>query len=459
MAESNEEAKEEIGAELIEITDPILLLKPESFIVDTKEIKYIDTVEAWTSFRKSVSIEYLAKYVPISQKKSTSSITKLLNAEEPSTATREHKRYTLFEYTIPDHLKYEYVFTKKRDRECHYCESADERTSKLHGCRICDRVYHEDCVRQRGYCSDALSDQAIKESATHVGWSCPICESLFELLTGEEMEEVMEVFETIAGTDLVIHEYEFLDMQRQSYQQLLGIRMPAYRERVELELFHKMDRTSSGTVGWWEFMPHMAVKLLGKRSPVELLQFLTPRETNTLKYHFAALDPENKAALPRSSSKQAYIDWYTSLIKPKPGVEVNRFWYGGDREEKDEKGSVKVKRSEKQITWQEYLEECALQVIAARPNTVHQKPFIPIMPGKLYKKDEDEDDDENSIHFENDDFQSFCADATAWTEYMKAKIAKNAEEMVRIHGLENLDRSLIAPSCSPSNRSSVSGTF
>ena len=81
------------------------------------------------------------------------------------------------------------------------------------------------------------------------------------------------------------------------------------------------------------------------------------------------------------------------------------------------------------------------------------------MPGKLYKKDEDEDDDENSIHFENDDFQSFCADATAWTEYMKAKIAKNAEEMVRIHGLENLDRSLIAPSCSPSNRSSVSGTF
>jgi len=68
---------------------------------------------------------------------------------------------------------------------------------------------------------------------------------------------------------------EFLQLQRDEYERLVGLSMPSFREKQELELFSKIDRDHTGTIDYWEFLPHVAVRYLGRRSSLEILDLLT----------------------------------------------------------------------------------------------------------------------------------------------------------------------------------------
>ena len=63
----------------------------------------------------------------------------------------------------------------RRSDECSLCDSMDSRREPFHGCRVCDKVYHHECLEQKGYLQDPLSVDACNESETEVGWSCPEC--------------------------------------------------------------------------------------------------------------------------------------------------------------------------------------------------------------------------------------------------------------------------------------------
>lgn len=58
--------------------------------------------------------------------------------------------------------------------------------------------------------------------------------------------------------------------KKESYNNLIGIDMSFQRENQEVRLFKELDRDGSGTLEWWEFAPSMSVRILGKRSQVNL---------------------------------------------------------------------------------------------------------------------------------------------------------------------------------------------
>ncbi|CAF1083646.1 unnamed protein product [Rotaria sordida] len=69
---------------------------------------------------------------------------------------------------------------------CHICRKYQ---GQLYPCRICGKVYHQQCIKDIG---DTKSYHLIKNAINIIGWSCPICEDLRILLSAEELAETHE---------------------------------------------------------------------------------------------------------------------------------------------------------------------------------------------------------------------------------------------------------------------------
>ncbi|CAF3270711.1 unnamed protein product [Rotaria sp. Silwood2] len=76
---------------------------------------------------------------------------------------------------------------------CHICHKYQ---GQLYPCRICGKVYHQQCIKDIG---DAKSYHLIKNATNIIGWSCPICEDLRVLLSGEELAETHEWIKSLGS--------------------------------------------------------------------------------------------------------------------------------------------------------------------------------------------------------------------------------------------------------------------
>ena len=198
--------------------------------------------------------------------------------------------------------------------------------------------------------------------------------------------------------------------------------MPDFREQQEKELFLKIDRNHTGMIDYWEFLPYMAVRYLSRRSTKDLLNLLTPKEIATFKEFYKELDIEKSGVIQSSLAKQAYIEWYKSKVKDNPANYIDYQWYGGLKENpllQSLKQSLSLTESRQDevetstVDWKEYLKHCVLNILAARENTVSQKPLIPSMPSILFTS-RDKDSDE-------DDFLKLCRETLEWTNYLAKK--------------------------------------
>ncbi|CAF3804719.1 unnamed protein product [Rotaria sp. Silwood1] len=76
---------------------------------------------------------------------------------------------------------------------CHICRKYQ---GQLYPCRICGKVYHQQCIKDMG---DTKSYHLIKNATNNFGWSCPICEDLRVLLSTEELAETNEWIKSLGS--------------------------------------------------------------------------------------------------------------------------------------------------------------------------------------------------------------------------------------------------------------------
>jgi len=266
-----------------------------------------------------------------------------------------------------------------RDENCSVCGTTGSYNGIWHGCRICDKLYHQLCLEQKGGISDELNSKALAESETSVGWSCPDCENIFDLLTESEKRKIIESFDNMVGNDTSVVFEKYIRRKKLSYANLVGSEMPMPREVQEVSLFKDLDRDGSGSLEWWEFAPAMALRFLSRRKPSQLIALLTPREVSKLESFFREYDKDGKGRLTISQAKCAYLKWFLSLIKrddenniPLPWTgELPSGWFG------EVKSDYVGVQAEAEITWQKFLSMNALHVLSARPNTVETRPYAP----------------------------------------------------------------------------------
>lgn len=66
----------------------------------------------------------------------------------------------------------------KENEVCHICRKEFEACEEQYPCRICDKVFHKDCVLSLKELHPSHLT-AIKRANTSVGWSCPECVRFF----------------------------------------------------------------------------------------------------------------------------------------------------------------------------------------------------------------------------------------------------------------------------------------
>ena len=191
------------------MTDPLSDLSEQEIQLGGHQLKFIDTSVAWQSFKRiyqneieTDNAENMECNKDANQKKAFKNLQNLLESGEQCTADENSTK------KLPYFAEYDYTYYNEAEREpnCEYCrQSTDHPGSgsgdKRHSCRVCERSFHEQCILSRGFCSDELSLKTMADSASVVGWSCPKCEGLFNLLSEDEQEEIVNLFNHVSGKE------------------------------------------------------------------------------------------------------------------------------------------------------------------------------------------------------------------------------------------------------------------
>jgi len=361
-----------------------------------------DTSEAWNSLRDMLSADYINPLTEfaedslmlqkqfadesVPQENQEDDINEeeeaaMLQARSHNSRRRGSRRGSelldILDMDNLDHLQYEFTFEENSDQNCGFC---GDKGGRFHRCRVCDKVFHETCLDKKGFLKDAHSRAAVLESNSSVGWSCPNCENLFLLLTEEERQHIMDVFDEHQGK---IDEKAFINMARVDYEETIGTEFPPIREQLERDMFRKLvkNETGAGYLGWYEFIPHRAIRCMFKTPQRQLFRQLTPREVNAFRKHFRNQDPRETGEVQVPQAQKAFIDWYKSRVKPSDTF-VDSSWYGGNLRSQSYSvgGLVKEPTHQPKVTWDEFISYCLLHVLSARPNTLCNRPLIPLMP-------------------------------------------------------------------------------
>ena len=187
------------------MADPLSDLTEREINLGGHQLKFVDTSVAWQSFKRIYRNEIETDDddeeggKETSQRKGIKNLQDLLENDKQCTAEVTTKK-------LPYFAEYDYVYYHEdRDLNCEHCRQSTERSDdNRHCCRICERSFHEGCLLSRGFCSDELSLKTMAESTGVVGWSCPNCEGLFNLLSDDEQEEIVNLFTDVSGTILIL---------------------------------------------------------------------------------------------------------------------------------------------------------------------------------------------------------------------------------------------------------------
>ncbi|XP_070562389.1 PHD finger protein 24-like [Ptychodera flava] len=212
-------------------TSQELLVKPAK-----QEVEVDPSSAAWVKI--SVWQKFTRKFQRSEHKKRTVA-TKVTEAEDEE-ATRRFRNKALFRPTGPDFgqinplspLRYDYFLPPptEEEEECSFCHMLLYDT--LHRCRVCAKYYHSKCLyTHTGVGQDSASKAALALSDGDIGWSCPSCENLGDLLTEDEMMLIMDKFESLdVDQDTTISEDEYVSYHKKKHREMFGEDLPPKEE-------------------------------------------------------------------------------------------------------------------------------------------------------------------------------------------------------------------------------------
>ncbi|XP_076876500.1 PHD finger protein 24 isoform X2 [Brachyhypopomus gauderio] len=271
------------------------------------------------------------------------------------------------------------------DEMCEVCEvwTADD----LFPCRTCTRVFHDGCLREIGYLrSDAL--QEMRETAhTTTGWSCYYCDNVNLLLTEEEMYSLMETFkqckiipESCLVSDQLLQYRHFVS------KQLFERDLTDEEEEEVLAQFAALDPDKKGQIEWSDFLYHETLSVLQKfRTENSLVRLLTAKERDRARAVFQSLDQDKDGIIRGGESKQTQASWFHKLSRAPQSCSVSISHVGPISESSpassgSEKSRDKAmeKYDNRPVTWNTFLCESAIYLLAARPNSAAMHIRLPL---------------------------------------------------------------------------------
>ncbi|XP_015776633.1 PREDICTED: PHD finger protein 24-like [Acropora digitifera] len=94
-------------------------------------------------------------------------------------------------------------------------------------------------------------------------------------------------------SDTQINDDEYVRYKEAEYYKIHFEEMPKYLKEEARNEFKQMDTDQTGTIDWWEFLNHEALKqIAANRSKFQLVKMLSPREIQKARDIFHAFDKD-----------------------------------------------------------------------------------------------------------------------------------------------------------------------
>ncbi|XP_011449913.3 PHD finger protein 24 [Magallana gigas] len=249
---------------------------------------------------------------------------------------------------------------------CHICRKEFEACEEQYPCRICDKVFHKDCVLSLKELHPSHLT-AIKRANTSVGWSCPECDDLSLLLKEKDLQSIIDTFdEEINPKGGQITFEEFIEYKKKQYG-----RHVTEDERKQFDLeFRLVDTDGSGTIDWWEFLNFQAKTKIASREQAELVHLLTEKEVMMAKIAFSRLDINNDGSITEHEARKVFDEYFSRLNISDGRKNTGSETYAKHALERAMSLDVKEMGS---VTWDEFLNGQAQYIIAVRPNMTELK--------------------------------------------------------------------------------------
>ncbi|EDV22510.1 uncharacterized protein TRIADDRAFT_58808 [Trichoplax adhaerens] len=227
-----------------------------------------------------------------------------------------------------------------------------------------------DLCLDHGECKEGATPELLY-NAKNFRWSCPKCENIHFLLEEDEMQELIDHFQQLdIDQDSTVTLEEYMKATKAQYEKERE-KWTEVEEKYHQEKFRLMDKNSSGTLDWWEFLNAEAVKKLAKRDKEFLLSMLTNREVERARDAFQTIDLDKDGVITVVEAKRTFSHWFSKLL--------GKQYWNVDKVEQELPGHVEyhihylmLGDSDRNgiLTWDEYLLDNALYFISCRPNVV-----------------------------------------------------------------------------------------
>lgn len=322
------------------------------------------------------SSEHVSRWTILREKTLTKSDVEMRRQLRLSDFNKIIRKKTLDEDDeTPIEIPYEATEKVEPEELCDICSVYTGR--ETYPCRICLKVYHEGCLRKLGHCCDPASSILLKRALKPIGWSCHNCDNLSNLLTEQEMIELMTSFERHEVTqDCSITLDDYLDYRRRLHKDISNNDMTTEQQQDITIIFHRIDKNGSGSVTWWEFLNYESARCLqDRKSKNSVTRLLSPREIELARRLFRVFDQDGDGNITEHDAKKAIASWYTLFLEADESLNGYSLMSSNKN---DELTFVLVETltftmdtntdSKRQVSWQEYLKELSLYILAARPN-------------------------------------------------------------------------------------------
>ncbi|XP_687326.2 PHD finger protein 24 isoform X2 [Danio rerio] len=261
------------------------------------------------------------------------------------------------------------------DEMCEVCEvwTADD----LFPCRTCTRVFHDGCLREMGYLSTEALQEMRETAHTTTGWSCYYCDNVNLLLTEEEMYSLMETFKQckIIPESCLVSD-ELLQYRHFVTKQLFERDLTDEEEEEVLAQFAALDPEKKGQIEWSDFLYHETLSVLQKfRTENSLVRILTAKERDRARALFQSIDQDKDAIITAGEARKAQTSWFQKTNKESQSCNVSISHVGPISESSPASSSSERSRDKamesdnRPVTWDNFLKESAIYILAARPNS------------------------------------------------------------------------------------------
>ncbi|XP_051972431.1 PHD finger protein 24-like isoform X2 [Xyrauchen texanus] len=284
------------------------------------------------------------------------------------------------------------------DEMCEVCEvwTADD----LFPCRMCTRVFHDGCLREMGYLSTEALQEMRETAHTTTGWSCYYCDNVNLLLTEEEMYSLMETFKQckIIPESCLVSD-ELLQYRHFVTKQLFERDLTDEEEEDVLAQFAALDPDKKGQIEWSDFLYHETLSVLQKfRTENSLVRILTAKERDRARAIFQSLDQDKDGIITIGEARRAQASWFHKINKDSQSCNVRLMGLSlcaplfnigishvGPISESSPVSSSSERSRDKAlendnrpVTWDNFLRESAIYILAARPNSSAMHIHLPL---------------------------------------------------------------------------------